>query len=73
MAKDGEKVIGYIRLKIADLSVDLVSLYVDPKYTGMGVGSQLWAESKKIFQMIKKYMLKWCLILKVHPIKKWIC
>lgn len=54
VAKDGEKVIGYIRLKIADSSVDLVSLYVDPKYTGMGVGSQLWAESKKNIPNDKK-------------------
>lgn len=47
VAKEDEKVVGFIRLQIGETSTDLVSLYIDPKCTGKGVGTQLWNEAYK--------------------------
>ncbi len=47
IAKDGEKVVGFIRLKVLPDHVRVRSLYVHPEYTGRGVGTNLWEESKK--------------------------
>ncbi len=50
VAKKGDRVVGFIRLKISETSTDLVSLYIDPEYTGKGVGTQLWHEAYKNLQ-----------------------
>jgi len=42
VAKDNDKVLGFIRLKVAAKSIDLVSLYVHTEYFGKGVGTKLW-------------------------------
>ncbi|MHB8652194.1 MAG: GNAT family N-acetyltransferase [Minisyncoccota bacterium] len=47
VAKEGEEVLGYIRLKILANSIELVSLYVHPEHSGKGVGTKLWLEALK--------------------------
>ncbi|MDQ5949025.1 MAG: hypothetical protein QG589_151 [Patescibacteria group bacterium] len=47
VAKENEKIVGFIRLKIGENFTDLVSLYVDPDFTGKGIGTELWNEAYK--------------------------
>ncbi len=47
VAKDEEKVVGFIRLKIHADDIELMSMYVHPEYTGKGVGTNLWQEVLK--------------------------
>lgn len=42
VAKEEEKILGFIRLRILTDSVELVSLYVHPEYNGKGIGTKLW-------------------------------
>jgi ribosomal protein S18 acetylase RimI-like enzyme len=44
-AKEGGKVLGYIRLKLLKDSVDLMTLYVHPDHSGKGVGEKLWTKA----------------------------
>lgn len=48
MAKDGEKVVGFIRLKIFPGYVQVLSLYVHTDYLGKGIGTNLWNEARKL-------------------------
>ena len=48
VAKEGEKVVGFIRLTILADTAELLSLYVHPEYTGNGIGTSLWQEALKI-------------------------
>jgi ribosomal protein S18 acetylase RimI-like enzyme len=45
VAKYGEKIVGFIRLKIGIDSVELVSMYVEPDYFNQGIGTKLWLEA----------------------------
>ena len=48
VAKDNERVVGFIRFKIHPDSVEWLSLYVHPDYFGKGIGTVLWEESSKL-------------------------
>ncbi len=48
VAKEGEKVVGFIRLKIHPDFAEILSLYVDPECVGKGIGTSLWQEAQKI-------------------------
>jgi ribosomal protein S18 acetylase RimI-like enzyme len=45
VAKENNKVMGYIRFKILSEEIELRTLYVHPKNTGRGIGTKLWQES----------------------------
>ena len=45
IGKDGENVVGFIRLKKNTDPVELVSMYVDPSYFNQGIGTKLWLEA----------------------------
>ena len=53
VAKDDTKVIGIIRLKINNDSIELRTLYVLPEYFGQGIGTKLWQESLKLLPIRK--------------------
>ena len=48
VAKDGDIVVGFIRLKIHPELVDLLSLYILPNQEGKGIGTSLWQEALKV-------------------------
>ena len=48
VAKEENKVVGYIRFKIFPTEIELRTLYVHPSNTGKGIGTKLWEESFKI-------------------------
>ena len=54
VAKEGEKVLGYIRLKILSDSIDLITLYIHPEHSGKGIGTKLWLEALKVLPKDKK-------------------
>jgi N-acetylglutamate synthase-like GNAT family acetyltransferase len=42
VAKEDGKVIGYIRCKIFETTIELRTMYVHPDYVGKGIGTMLW-------------------------------
>ncbi len=48
IAKDGEKIVGYIRLKIFPEHIEWISFYVHADYFGKGVGTLLWHEAQEV-------------------------
>jgi ribosomal protein S18 acetylase RimI-like enzyme len=48
IAKDDEKVVGYIRFKIHLEFIEWLSLYAHPEYFGKGIGTMLWQEASKL-------------------------
>ncbi len=58
VAKFEEKVLGYIRLKIHNDFVELISLYVDPEYMGNGIGTQLWEQALKLLPKDKPIIVE---------------
>lgn len=53
VAKEGEKLIGFIRFHIDTELIELFSLYVDSNYIGQGVGTRLWNEALKLLPQDK--------------------
>ncbi len=47
VAKDNNKVVGFIRLKVHPESIEWLSLYAHPDYFGKGIGTALWKEAQK--------------------------
>jgi N-acetylglutamate synthase-like GNAT family acetyltransferase len=48
VAKDNEKVVGIIRVKIFADHIRVRTMYVHPEYMGKGVGTSLWNEMQKL-------------------------
>ncbi|MDB5194494.1 MAG: family acetyltransferase [Parcubacteria group bacterium] len=48
VAKDSEKVLGYIRFKVLENEIELRTLYILPGETGRGIGTMLWEEGMKL-------------------------
>ncbi len=46
VAKEGDNVVGFIRLKIHPDFVEWLSLYVHPDHTGKGIGTKLWEAAR---------------------------
>lgn len=74
--KETNKVIGYACFSLnenefVDISdCELVSLYLDPKYTGKGIGKSLFRETIKILRGYnKRHMVLWCFKGNTNAIK----
>lgn len=48
VAKDDEKVVGFIRVKIFPDHIRVRTMYVHPEYMGKGIGTSLWNEMQKL-------------------------
>lgn len=48
VAKDGEKVVGIIRIKIFPDHIRVRTMYIHPEYMGKGIGTNLWNEMQKL-------------------------
>ena len=53
LAKEGDRVVGLVRLTFHPDKNQLQAIYVLPEYQGRGVGKMLWAAAQKLFDPTK--------------------